>query len=537
MNKKMRWLLLGISLFAASCSLETPERWGDRCPPDASLGTLEYIITNGTRYFPAYDAFASAFSGQICPADAAHCYLDDYSNYYCMAKCVDDKIAINGECVDPKNDDRYCAAVENDAQKKEVTSNGIDCAAQSKKCKDSECMCACQAANGLECPTTLEHCGKCNHPCPDQHPDDPHSIRNSCEDGVCHYRCENGYNNAGTGDQPVCIETAPHSIVEECGDGVCHYRCEENYDNCGTSVQPVCIEIASMSGDSRNCGGCNIQCAPEDKCLAGKCVDKNCTEDMCISPVASDNHYDCYADTERCGSQCINCNALNHVESSMCRQNQCWIVSCEDGYHKSAYDNICMDDDLTACGGNNCYSMYPHLAEGKCEDGRCILSGCESGYHVYEDEYGPKCEEDSLENCGGHGRVCSTSNVANALTVECHNAVCVATACRMESFLGITTTEHILCDGRCIEKDKFDPMSCSICTACKECQTCKLQKITFNSGGLFSNSSHYYVPLCVTDSEYHIYGDACEENSDHNCGSERIDCTAYAQTCQEGKCQ
>ena len=113
----------------------------------------------------------------------------------------------------------------------------------------------------------------------------------------------------------------------------------------------------------------------------------------------------------------------------------------------------------------------------------------------------------------------------------------MATACKESTFLGIPTSENILCDGECIEKNNYDPSTCSVCKACKECQTCELKKIKYASGGLIQTTYNYYVPHCATATGYHIYNDECEEDSDQNCGLERVNCTSSGLTCQDGKCQ
>ena len=476
-----------LSIILASCSLDAPLDLGKSCPPASanSQSPLGYIIdSDGNKIDASNPDYAKYFEIRTCPAASGLCQLDDNQTFYCMAPCPEGQIAINARCIDPMSDDTFCGATQNNAETGETTPNGDDCASRSERCLDGKCTGNCIEGDTRVKPNTLHHCGKCDNPCPEH------------------------------------AANEPNSVADHCNDGQCHYTCAEQFENCGTDTAPKCIQTSVFMTDTQNCGACGFQCADTEMCRNGRCIDKTCTDNMCI--IQNDDHHDsCFDTADKCGTACIDCNTYDHAASGRCENNQCIADSCADNYHLD--NGKCIDDNnIRSCGkdATDCYKQFPGMTSGKCENGNCILVSCNEGFHIFNNT----CEQDSLQHCGDHNTACDAQNIRYSVDVDCIDGKCQATACcgEMSNDHGDphcsndnTDTHYvfaILCDGKCIlENTASSHHKASIfkteCSLCRECesegnQQCEYSETERHTHGYQSQSQvatetvSVYEPYC-----------------------------------------
>jgi hypothetical protein len=123
-------------------------------------------------------------------------------------------------------------------------------------CDDGFSDCDADPTNGCETEMgTVENCGACGDAC---------TIRHGL--GVC----------SEPKHRPVETDTyrEPSWHDRECAVAAC----EPGFMNCNGRAADGC-ETPTMI-DSYNCGACGHLCTPLDRCVAGKCIPKNDTDDV-----------------------------------------------------------------------------------------------------------------------------------------------------------------------------------------------------------------------------------------------------------------
>lgn len=278
----------------------------------------------------------------------------------------------------------------------------------------------------------------------------------------------------------------------------------------------------------------------------------------------------------------------------------CTTIACKSGEHVS--HGICVKDTVNACSSdeNNCEDSAG-WKNGDCIDGRCVPSECKDKYELRDSKcqakegvllcpagthfFNEDCVVNSVENCGAHDRnceklpgwktgVCSTDGNCIALSCEdwfeLDNNQCVAiNSCPEDMYYfegkcASNSTQH--CGGEdrnCAELEKgWLDGDCinsrcvpSICQEgyCLNIDRCENGSANINACGITGNAcitcnSNQICEQgsCIDNgcpSNYHVYADGCEENSEANCGGHDVVCNAKnipgstQVACEDGLCK
>lgn len=259
---------------------------------------------------------------------------------------------------------------------------GVACPASDPYCQPAadtfECTNGCTADAPLLCGTecvspltSVNHCGACDHPCPDVP-----NAQISCGGGKCAFSCRAGYHACGAGcaidsDPKACgpscsvCPTAANATAI-CTSNACALQCKTGFANCNQDATDGCE--AKLATDPLHCGGCNVKCAA----VANATV--SCSGGACT-------------------------------------------FACNPGYHACA--GACVSDtDPTACGPTCAVCAVPANARATCSANACG-STCNAGFADCNVNPVDGCETNlmtDLSNCGGCGTVCAGS---------CVNGLCV----------------------------------------------------------------------------------------------------------------
>jgi hypothetical protein len=286
------------------------------------------------------------------------------------------------------------------------------CGTCSNKCSDNGGKPSCTA-------------GKCGITCDDGRDDCKNGVTDGCETdlnvsalncGICGKVCPT------SGGTPICIDA-------KCGLSSCTAPLE---DCNGDAKQPGGDGCeTNLSNDPANCGGCGTACYyPNGN---GKCVNKGCLLDKCLSGFA-----DCTAaagcettlgttqNCRICGESCTNQHGTTACTATGCKP------VCALGYDDcdGKPENGCETalNTVTDCGACGVACGKAH-GTASCATGSCEIASCADGWDDCDDEATKKngCETDlhTLTNCGGCGKACGFSNAA----ASCPAGKCVQGTC------------------------------------------------------------------------------------------------------------
>ncbi|MBO4350710.1 MAG: thermonuclease family protein [Proteobacteria bacterium] len=194
-------------------------------------------------------------------------------------------------------------------------------------------------------------------------------------------------------------------------------------------------------------------------------------------------------------------------------------AQCPTGQH--VYETICEADDMQNCGGHGIVCT----SDQQCQNGGCQPNGndpnpvetplnCQSGQHLY----GDSCEPDDMLNCGGHGIACTSDQ-------QCLNGGCKPQDTAPTPVVQCQDGQHAYGDN--CEPD--DMLNCGAhgiaCTSDQQCLngSCKLKDTE-------------PTPVVQCPDGQHAYGDNCEPDDMQNCGSHGKSCK-WSQHCEDGTCQ
>ena len=362
-------------------------------------------------------------SGQVCSGGS------------CGVTCVSGQILCNGQCVDPKTDNRYCGATDN-----------CSGANAGSKCKDGE---VCSA-------------GKCGVTC-------------VAGQIVCSGRCvDPSSDNSYCGVKAGCTGgTKCSGVTPLCSGGKCVSTCVGNQIVCGGR----CVDPSSDNSYCGAKGACNSNSASSIDYIGATCRDgRVCSNGTCAlncetGKIICDNRcVDPKSDNSYCGSKgmCNNNSASSSdYRGATCRDgrvcsNGTCALTCETG--KIICDNRCVDpnaDNLYCGAKGKCNSASASdanyrgekCAEGtKCTGGVCKIS-CVSGQIVC----GNECIDPKTNPyyCGATGN-CVGSNRGTDCTRSSTNKLCAAGKCSSSC-----PTKQTQCAGYCINMNATNVMSCN----------------------------------------------------------------------------
>ncbi len=269
------------------------------------------------------------------------------------------------------------------------------------QCVEGKCALSCWKGwgdcNGLlddACETqfgTNENCNGCGDVCSD--PAKP-CIAGKCGCGGDQVLCPDGcvdtkrdsQNCGACGVQCPPIDDAkpPPHMNYGCIDGECgRLKCQNKWDNCNGDVEDGC-ETSLMLPTS--CGGCNIVCGPDQRCIPDARLDPVCAcppgKTLCGSE-CFDLRTDLY-NCGGCGISCFDSSLMNGGATNgvlTCSYGACGFA-CREGFGDCNGDSadgceVNLNSDPNNCGacGNSC-----DVALGQpCILGQCAVEPCAPG--------------------------------------------------------------------------------------------------------------------------------------------------------------
>lgn len=196
--------------------------------------------------------------------------------------------------------------------------------------------------------------------------------------GACGQVC-NGSNATGPDVWPCGEGVLVPGMDLGCQNSQCGQHCAAGYADCNSDKCGDGCETNTQD-DSKNCGACGHECAPEQICVSGKCIcDPGTTR--CGSTCT-----DLQSDPDNCGACGNVCPGLNEHQNTargepICVLGQC-SYQCAVGYADcdNRLENGCEVDLMTDprhCG--NCGTQCDLAGGQPCGAGQCLTKPCDAG--------------------------------------------------------------------------------------------------------------------------------------------------------------
>ncbi len=238
-----------------------------------------------------------------------------------------------------------------------------------------------------------------------------------CCTPMCNW-CGNGLTCGDDGCGGSC-GTCPSNT--HCFIGCCD--CDAGYDNCDGDWSNGCE--TNTNTDEDNCGECGNECASDETCDDGECVEHNCCtsymcdggscipygESCCVGDgCVPDCNVECTTDEEcsgceddsDCGTGELCCDGICETE---CQGDESWIL---DSCGECGGSVLCEDDEKSCYYYKDCYVYHSTLdcvTPGKYQCDPCCTPDCD----------GKECGDDG---CGGSCGSCGSGET-------CENGICV----------------------------------------------------------------------------------------------------------------
>jgi len=419
---------------------------------------------------PRTDAmFCGATEGCMGEAIGAICALDEVCQDGLCARCPDGELVCDGACTDPLTDGAHCGASA-DCMAADAGAVCID----GDACVDGLCSDRCDGELLLcdgACIDPLvdrSHCGASGD-CSGDDGGVACAQGQLCDLGQCVLDCPSGLLDC----DGVCIQ--PDADPDHCGafadcqgdaageqcapDELC--SAGSCVDACGGGLSQCVGGCVDLATDSNNCGSCRQRCAPQESCINGSCE--------CPQPLTACD--DACFDLQRSVLHCGGCgNAC--PPGKTCQAGQCLcapgLADCGDHCANLGTD----EDDCGACG-QSC-RLFEFCSAGQCQC-QGDFTACDRG-----------CTDTGSDarHCGGCGMACGAGERCREGSCECEpgfdacGGTCVdmrhdvehcggcddACAAGLQCLDGQCSCGpgHAMCDGGC--HDLFD--SRAHCGAC-----------------------------------------------------------------------
>ncbi len=568
MRKKI-WLMVGLMMVMAGCSLDEPVDYGESCPPQIFLNDEGYIVNR---------------SGAIC--DLYGHEIDAEKRIHVVAKYLknsqNELVDKSGKVITDGKGVMYTSRLFSyDVYKAEMKLTYIKLNLQDRHSYLSEEDDECSLENdcGLKqfrksfdlskCPNSYSSCAMDRDGyffCLAQS-DDPDKI-------VCDGEWVNPLTDTRyCGATSTCVGAARGKTCaagDVCVNGVCGNEMCKSGQHYFRTVNEYCEDDTV-----ENCGEHGKSCATSVGWESGECIEKACvakkcksgykvSDGQCIAGCEADEHFvsdtgQCEANSvANCGKHDNDCHDVSGWADGLCRKGECFATECSDGFlldeekgrcisgckeDQHFYIESCESDDETHCGShdNNC-RMIAGWDIGKCENKRCVPDKCVVGYHIekkteadVEDDDGLEyviCAADDNEKCGEDAHACETGEM-------CSKGTCVSRCADYE----------VLCVERNEETEKevyvcADPLTspkyCDVDAFCKNGSPCSEGQVCSGGVCLQLSCPDETTSLCETEA-----GNQCinvkSDNAEH-CGTCNYSCSeheinnAASNECQDGSC-
>ena len=302
---------------------------------------------------------------------------------------------------------------------------------------------------------------------------------------------------------------------------VCHEGCEPGTNHCANtnnSIPECSVEGVSCKTDTDTDKVVATRCRDgleyPEVCNSNECQDG----EGCIDSISSCQPGDMFcSDTDQEHADEI-VHKIKPAFQSVCSNDGHWLTSyCTNGCDKSG--KRCADSAYS-CGSSqtNCLRENEGWKEASCDDGVCVLKTCTNFYHKASDlgSGTEKCEINSNENCGEHGRKCESNEVCNIEMGSC----------------GCNSNGYMVCDKECVNTNN-DTSNCGGCG--RKCDALTSSNKTFSTVYCENAECTYRC-----NDGYHDYEGSCEADSLANCGEHGNSCKkpegALDVKCDKGKC-
>ena len=300
------------------------------------------------------------------------------------------------------------------------------------------------------------------------------------------------------------------------------------------------------------------QCPPEGESgTLDYILDPNCNAESCSFDDFTQNF-----ESKRCPLQYSKCakdeNGLNY----------CTTIAC--GKDEYIDKGKCQPNNLQNCGKpkNDCTQLIRGWAEGTCEEGSCVVSACKDGYKFQDGScftltncpptqhyYNGSCEDNDINNCGGHGIKCSqmsgwksgaceniNSHKECTNDSDCDGGICIENECHATECIA-SECENIyeLENGRCISRTTCPPNQHQYKNFCEDDDTdncgdhnnqCRIAVEGWETGKC--EAGRCVVERCKPG--YHLSEGRCKDDTPLACGEPPTAC-APGQLCSNGTCK
>ena len=497
-----------IAVLVSSCTLPDPVRWGMDCEgitaDDIQWGAQEdcrIAEKEGDEGACLSEAELYIQTGR-CPYKYACQSIGGVNQ--CVPKCQNEnEVLCEGECINPSKDRQYCGArgtCMGGNPENEDGYRGEDCSAKDEEevwaCKNSRCeKTPCNPGEHLKEKEGSEAiCVKDNnYACGSE--DKSCKEDEVCNLGVCEQVCQDQEriicHVPGAGNQ--CID--PQTNPKFCGArGKCNAEDRENEHYKGEDCR---------TGDCVR-GSCRLlECTDENEMLCGtQCIDVTKNSDNCGG----------------CGNNCANNLPRNVTADVTCQERQC-VYTCASGYQDcGSHGRNCVNlmQDAENCG--SCGNVCDPAQQEYCFNGICQKNDCPGEYECSKSE---QCLTNEPTGCGRSCQVCGS--VLNAQESTCDDVgMCHVVKCLPGSHFVSGTAACVLNTPiACGSVDKADAVDCTALPNVLDVQCM---------------NGECWVRNCKEG--YHLHENACEVNSDDNCGSHGHKCQVPNGTshCQNGAC-
>jgi hypothetical protein len=299
----------------------------------------------------------------------------NYKSLNMNSRCVDGQCELecyNDVSVSALRDMRNCNGAVDDGCEADILSDPLNCGVCGKACGAGQpCIrgkCGCPV--GLEaCPGLGGSVG-----CVDTQSDDF-----NC--GVCGKMCT-------TGPDAGCT---PPNTYYGCGGGKCEQlKCSGSSADCNHDIgtlgcQSDGCEVEDIKKDRNNCGGCGIQCAPNEECVdegnGPECAVPCATGANAGKSKCPNGCVDLLNDPNNCGGCGERCRNAGANELRACKKGLC-AIECVPGFADCNGDpsdgcEVNLRNNPGNCGA--CGTRCDIVAGQPCIDGRCLMVECDGG--------------------------------------------------------------------------------------------------------------------------------------------------------------